>query len=925
MRIHYSVKHWFNIACILVLLPFSNLALSNYTKLDPAAALSLIDENGHADIPDTYTSIDDDAFRDTDLKSVTIPDSVTSIEEGAFNNTKLTSVIIPASVTSIGESAFSGGDCDEYWDDINEDYYEECRKLDQVVFADGSQLETIGAYSFYNNNLTSLDLPDSVISIGGSAFADNTNLVAVDFGESLVGIDYFAFAGCLSLKTITLPNTLEGIGYAAFFYTSLTSLVIPDSVSFIDPDAFGFRWDSESNKQLESVVIGDSLEYIPESLFENQRNLHTVVIGDSVTTIGGSAFRGAPISSLIMGANVTSIGENAFNAVNGDVFILKPAQENFDIYDFSSMANVYACDSLDDIGTEEGCDFAYDGTNYTKLDPPAALSLIDENGHADIPNTYTNIGADAFRDTDLKSVTIPDLVTSIEEGAFNNTKLTSVIIPASVTNIAQWAFRGGYCDEYWDDINEDYYEDCGKLDQVVFADGSQLETIGNLSFSNNNLTSLDLPDSVISIGGSAFAGNTNLVSVDFGESLVSIDYYAFADCLSLTTITLPNTLERIDSGAFSRTSLTSLVIPDSVSFIDRGAFGFHSDSESNKQLESVVIGDSLEYIHGSLFENQRNLHTVVIGDSVTTIGGSAFRGAPISSLIMGANVTSIGENAFNAVNGDVFILKPAQENFDIYDFSSMANVYACDSLDDIGTEEGCDFAYDGTNYTKLDPPAALALIDENGHADIPNTYTNIGADAFRDTDLKSVAIPDSVISIEEYAFNNTKLTSVIIPASVTSIGESAFSGGDCDEYWDDINEDYYEDCRKLDQVVFADGSQLETIGTYSFSNNNLTSLDLPDSVISIGGSAFADNTNLVSVDFGESLVSIESDAFGYTDESESNKQLESVVIGDSLQYIPNQLFENQKNLHTVVIGDSVTTIGGSAFRGAPISSLIIGC
>ena len=43
MRIHYSVKHWFNFACILVLLPFSNLALSNYTKLDPAAALALID------------------------------------------------------------------------------------------------------------------------------------------------------------------------------------------------------------------------------------------------------------------------------------------------------------------------------------------------------------------------------------------------------------------------------------------------------------------------------------------------------------------------------------------------------------------------------------------------------------------------------------------------------------------------------------------------------------------------------------------------------------------------------------------------------------------------------------------------------------------------------------------------------------------
>ena len=271
---------------------------------------------------------------------------------------------IPASVTSIGASAFQGGVCDEYWDDINEGSYQDCRKLDQVVFAGGSQLEKIEDHAFSNNNLTSLDLPDSVISIGGSAFAENTNLVAVDFGESLVTIESYAFDGCSSLTEITLPNTLERINYHAFANTSLTSLVIPDSVSYIEHGAFSFNWDSESNKQLESVVIGDSLEFIPAQLFENQSNLHTVVIGDSVTDIGDSAFKGAPISSLIMGANVTSIGEHAFNAVNGDVFILKPAQENFDIYDFSSMANLYACDSLDDEGKPQGC-------SYAPLPPPA--------------------------------------------------------------------------------------------------------------------------------------------------------------------------------------------------------------------------------------------------------------------------------------------------------------------------------------------------------------------------------------------------------------------------------------------------------------------------------------------------------------------------------------------------------------------------
>ena len=103
MRIDLSVKHWLNIVCILHYF-LSHLALSDYTKLDPPAALALIDENGHAEIPDTYTSISADAF-ESNLKSVTIP-TITSIGDYAFFGTKLTSVFIPASVISIGDMVF---------------------------------------------------------------------------------------------------------------------------------------------------------------------------------------------------------------------------------------------------------------------------------------------------------------------------------------------------------------------------------------------------------------------------------------------------------------------------------------------------------------------------------------------------------------------------------------------------------------------------------------------------------------------------------------------------------------------------------------------------------------------------------------------------------------------------------------------------
>ncbi len=78
-----------------------------------------------------------------------------------------------------------------------------------------------------------------------------------------------------------------------------------------------------------------------------------------MTYIPKNAFVNNPLNFVIIGSNVSGIGDDAFNGVNGDVFILKPAQENLDIYDFSSMANVYACDSLDDAGNPQGCEDAW--------------------------------------------------------------------------------------------------------------------------------------------------------------------------------------------------------------------------------------------------------------------------------------------------------------------------------------------------------------------------------------------------------------------------------------------------------------------------------------------------------------------------------------------------------------------------------------
>ena len=124
--------------------------------------------------------------------------SVTSIGESAFMGSYLSSVTIPNSVISIGYEAFWG-----------------CSDLSSVI------------------------MPNSIRNIEGRAFQDCNSLTTIVLGNNLESIGQSAFAGCGRLKSITIPNSVTSIGFAAFFCcSSLTSITIPNSVKFIGNSAF---------------------------------------------------------------------------------------------------------------------------------------------------------------------------------------------------------------------------------------------------------------------------------------------------------------------------------------------------------------------------------------------------------------------------------------------------------------------------------------------------------------------------------------------------------------------------------------------------------------------------------------------------------------------------------------------------------------
>ncbi|WP_290069716.1 leucine-rich repeat domain-containing protein [Muribaculum intestinale] len=313
----------------------------------------------------------------------------------------------------------------------------------------------------------------------------------------------------------------------------------------------------------------------------------------------------------------------------------------------------------------------------------------DAYGDIEIPSkliydrkTYkvTSIGKYAFyKCSGLTSVTIPNSVTSIGISAFYNCSgLTSVTIGNSVTSIGNSAFSNcsGLISIIVDESNPSfssiegilYNNDattliyCPITKKTVTIPNS-VTSIGYSAFSGcSGLTSVTIPNSVTSIGERAFSGCSGLTSVTIGNSVTSIGYYAFSGCYGLTSVTIPNSVTSIRERAFSGCSgLTSVTIPNSVTSIGERAFSGCSG------LTSVTIGNSVTSIGYYAFDGCYGLTSVTIPNSVTTIVQSAFSNCRgLTSVTIGNSVTSIGKYAFSGCSKLTSIYcqgtKPPREN-----------------------------------------------------------------------------------------------------------------------------------------------------------------------------------------------------------------------------------------------------------------------
>ena len=354
------------------------------------------------------------------------------------------------------------------------------------------------------------------------------------------------------------------------------------------------------------------------------------------------------------------------------LFLVLIATINLYAYDFQFGDLYYNITSDDEIYTVEVTYQEESAYNYIMLDSAIIPETVTYN---DITYSVTGIGKAAFKDcfslvevtlpksivriheeafykcTSLSSITMENGIINIEKSAFRYCKsLTSITIPSSMTKIGREVFRN--CSSLRSIIwNAKYYVDAvyaspfsDIASQITsFTFGDDIEYIpAFLCDGMQKLTSITIPNTVVTMGDCVFRGCSSLNTVTMGNAVKNIGNRAFYTCKSLTSIIIPNSVITIEDGAFwDCTALSSAVVGNSVERI--GEYAFCGCSS----LSSIIISNSVREIGSRAFYNCSLLDSICLGNSIETIADEAFYGcSSLSSIIIPNSVTAIGGGAF---------------------------------------------------------------------------------------------------------------------------------------------------------------------------------------------------------------------------------------------------------------------------------------
>lgn len=654
-------------------------------------------------VPDTVngkavTSVDEQAFAQTAVKSVTLPDAISVLPDSVFNYCVYLDTVNLSTVTSVGKSAFSGCENLESIEfkngltEIGSSAFTDCPALKTVTLPDSvttlgdrcflrcpiesintNGVEILGEMAFYYcENLTSLSLPN-VKSIGEQAMRSCGKLAELSIGDKLEEYGDSVIYGCdlltkISINSpvidkmfqwnkvitdITLGEGVTSIGEMAFGYcTGIKNIVLPATLTDIGVSAF-------DQSGLTSVNIPAAVKTVGNSAFSGCNSLASITLNEGLESIGANAFeiRGSETLDIVLPSTVKSIGERCFNGITANKIIINETIETVG-------ANVVKDAKIKELAApamEIG----------TRQKPDSVLQKVTVLGTADIPeyaykyctalksvtigNGVKRIGNEAFAGLEELSLGGVEYMGTSALGDISALKYTKT--ENGVNYIDNWVISSDYSKGdgatgldlsgvtgiYHNAFKKTDANDTSILTTVALTssdDTSDIKFIGQNSFYGTGITGVVVPASV-QTWDCAFYHSEKLSSVSVQNGVEKIANEAFAYCYNLTGVNLKaSDVTEIGAGAFEWCSgLRYFTMPDGIKKIGDYAFDFCSS------LMAVDLKGT-EEVGAHAFGYCESLGEVVM-NSVKKIGGNAFLSTDITEIDLPATVTEIGPYALD--------------------------------------------------------------------------------------------------------------------------------------------------------------------------------------------------------------------------------------------------------------------------------------
>ncbi len=876
----------------------------------------------------TVTTIVDQAFDwCSELESVTIPSTITTIGNNIFKSCAyITEIIVDG-----GNTAFSSENGVLFNKDKTVLIYYPSNKTGAYTIP--NTVTTIGDGAFkYCKNLTAVTIQNSVVSIGASAFEGCDKLTSVTIPNSVTSIGEAAFKSCYDLATVTLSNAITRISNELFSGCAFTSIEIPNGVTRIGSYAF-------LATDLTSLIIPNTVITIEERAFERSSDLETIFIPKSVDSIGVAAFIGNSKLTIYCEAEPQPGGWDDY--WNWDD---RPVEWEYDpnakMWKVTVSANNAAYGSVSGGGTVK------DSSSVTITATPAdSYKFVKwSNGLTNATETITvtsdtTIVAEFAKEwwiaTLLANNTEYGTVTQISGSNLDGSTYTAAALPKSGYKFVKWN-NGLTTDTISITLTSDttlraefaeivYTGTCGDDARWSFSVPTKTLTISGTgsidSYKSVSVFSTEvnrpwqevadqiekvvIGEGITNLGSHAFCYLNNLKEANISSTCDSYGGMSFADCPNLKKLVVAaNSVYQANEYCFSNYDSCTVYVPaDRVDYYKKDIiFGMFKN----------IVGGYLVTIDADI-----KCGTVEVESYIVPEGGKVTVTPKPNDGYIVTDVTFKDDRGYYAfttyTNGyQYWIENNAGSNIIVkVEFSRKSEsgfTYKVISSNNIAIT-----GYQGTDSVITIP----SKITDNG---VEYTVTSIGDRAFDgNSDIKSVTIPNTVTNIGESAFSYPDLTSLTVPNSVKTIGEYAFSdvknvvynGSASGSPWGALTINGTVD----GNYVFADAEKTHLTAYINPTNNMESSIDIPETVVSIGPNAIL---NVWAKQYG--------DAYYWGNEenpylilwkvgslTDDDNDITSFEVHEGCKYIYANAFALQYALESVTIPNSVISIGGGAF------------